>query len=381
VTPVPRVTSLRETSLPALLRESVRARRTGVLRLTRGGVRKSLYLSEGRLVFAASSDPDDRLGERLLAKGLISLRAYEDSVLALQAGKRQGTILVENGAIRSRELVAGVNDQVRGIILSLFTWDEAEVELLEGPLPSREVIVLQMSTPDLLREGIHRIEAWSRIRAGAGPPDQTYRLAPMAGSVPLDPGDTESTILATLEADATLDEICAAVQGPDFLTCRSVWALWTMGVVDRVPQDAPTETDLARAARVKSDLTGPNFPGRELDLLNDLQRFLFDLLSFEIRDGARTLLLRALARTRDEYPAVLDGVSLDEAGAIDAAALRRNALSPRGRAWRQALGRLLELEEEEILRRLGARKTAIIQDGLVAMKMQQEEAALRGERA
>ena len=82
----------------------------------------------------------------LLRKGLITYRALEESVRALKAGKRQGTILVENGAIRSRDLVEGVTEQVQEIIYSLFGWEEGAYEFEEGDLPSREVIVLRMST-------------------------------------------------------------------------------------------------------------------------------------------------------------------------------------------------------------------------------------------
>src|SRR5512145_701789 len=121
-------TSLRETSLPALLRPLLREKATVVLRAHRGAITKAVYVSEGRLIFATSTDPDDRLGERLLMKGTISFRALEDSVLAIRAGKRQGTIFVENGAIRSRDLVTGVTEQVQDIVYSLFRWDDGEIE-------------------------------------------------------------------------------------------------------------------------------------------------------------------------------------------------------------------------------------------------------------
>ena len=94
---------LEEDSLPALLRPLVRAKKTGVAAPhPRDSVTKTVYLSEGRLIFATSTDPDDRLGEMLLRKGLITYRSLEESVQAIKAGKRQGTILVESGAIRSQ---------------------------------------------------------------------------------------------------------------------------------------------------------------------------------------------------------------------------------------------------------------------------------------
>jgi hypothetical protein len=82
--PGPRGT-LEEFPLPAVLRPLLQGKKTGPLRNTRGKVTKTLYLSEGRLIFATSTDPDDRLGEMLLRKGLISYRSLEESVRAIKA--------------------------------------------------------------------------------------------------------------------------------------------------------------------------------------------------------------------------------------------------------------------------------------------------------
>ena len=60
--------TIEATSLPALLRPLIRERKTGVLRLNRGTVTKTIYVSGGRLIFATSTDPDDRLGEMLLRR-------------------------------------------------------------------------------------------------------------------------------------------------------------------------------------------------------------------------------------------------------------------------------------------------------------------------
>ena len=118
-----------------------------------------------------------------MRKGIISYRGLEESVRALQAGKRQGTILVESGAIRSRDLVEGVAEQVQEIVHGLIQWDEGRWEFVEGDLPSKEVIVLRMSTGDLLLEGVRRVQRWSQIRAGAGGLDQKYALAPDSSAV------------------------------------------------------------------------------------------------------------------------------------------------------------------------------------------------------
>ena len=127
--------NLDEFPLPAVLRPLLQGKKTGPLRNTRGKVTKTLYLSDGRLIFATSTDPDDRLGEMLLRKGLISYRSLEESVRAIKAGKRQGTLLVESGAIRSKDLVDGVTEQVQEIIYSVFQWDEGAFEFRRATCP------------------------------------------------------------------------------------------------------------------------------------------------------------------------------------------------------------------------------------------------------
>lgn len=232
---------LEERPVPDVLRPLHIERKTGPLRVARGRIGKTLYLSGGRLIFATSTDPDDRLGEMLLRKGLISYRVLEESVRAIKAGKRQGTLLVESGAIKAKDLVDNVTEQVQEIIYSVFQWEEGSFEFQEGALPSREVIVLRMSTADLIMEGVRRIQSWTRIQRGVGGLGQRYRLAP----------DTERTfaeislrkeemdLVAALDGTMSLDEICAAARQPDFKVCRAVWGLWAAGLLERVPEDVP----------------------------------------------------------------------------------------------------------------------------------------------
>jgi hypothetical protein len=357
--------------IPALVRPLVAGGHTGVVRLTRGVVAKSVYLSDGRLIFATSNDPDDRLGERLLRKGLISYRALEDSVLALNDGKRQGTLLVENGAIRARDLIEGVRDQVQEIIYGLVGWDEGSYEFAEGKLPSREVILLHMSTPDLLLEGIRRVDRWSRIRAGVGPIDQRYALSPAStariGGVSLQ--KPELDLVASLDGVLTVEEICRVSRQPDFLACRTVWGLWAAGILDRVPQDAAQperEHTEPHAERLKGAAVG-----REVDRFNMLHRFLFELISYELRERAPAFFEQAFSRVNADHALLFEGVAVDGAGELDSIALRRNIVAHEIARYLAGLDRLLEIEAELAREVMGERKAGIVIDGLVALKQQQ----------
>ncbi len=359
--------------LPALLRQLVRNRQTGLLRFTRGSLAKTAYLSEGRLIFATSTDPDDRLGEMLLRKGLISYAGLEESVRALQAGKRQGTILVESGAIRSRDLIEGVTEQVREIILSLFRAEDGHFEFTPGDLPSREVIVLRMSTADLAMEGIRRLNRWSRIRAGVGSLSQRYLLAADSAATlsTMSLDKDEMALLAVLDGVMSLEAVCAAVRQSDFVACRTVFGLWAVGVLDRVPQDAAEDVPLRDKTEPHAErLTGASV-GREIERFNELHQLLYELVNYELREQAPLFFERVFQQASAEHGELFGGVAVDGRGELDSIALRSNIVSHEIARYLKGLDRLLEIEVALARDLLGERKASIIDDGLMAIKERQ----------
>src|SRR4029077_753265 len=139
--------SLAERDLPTLMLSLYEERWSGQVTLTSAGVGKTITVQDGKMVFASSSSTDDRLGEQLLRRGRISLQQFVDASAAMSPGKRLGTILVEQGALTPKDLVAGVIDQTREIIYTLFLWSEGHYRSQEGP-PSPSSIKLSPSTPD-----------------------------------------------------------------------------------------------------------------------------------------------------------------------------------------------------------------------------------------
>jgi hypothetical protein len=363
--------TLDQVGVPAILRALVRADQTGPLRFTRGGVIKTVYLQGGRLIFATSTDRDDRLGEMLLRKGLISYRDLEESVKAIRAGKRQGTALVESGSIRSRDLVQGVTEQVQEIVYSLFLWEDGAYEFVEGELPTREVILLRMPTEDILMEGIRRVERWSRIQAGAGALDQRYTPSPESAAIlqSMSLSRDELSLVALLDGAPTLEEICAASRRSDFEICRAVWGLWVTGVLDRVPQDTAEGTRAQEKTEPHAEAAGASV-AREIEGFNARHRFLYELVTRELREESLGFFERAFVRVAVEHPGLFDGVAVDGAGELDAIALRRNVLAREIAGYLRGLDRLLDVEVELAKELLGERKGAIIRDGLQALREQ-----------
>lgn len=231
--------SLAERDVPDLIQALHESRFSGVLTLTHAGVGRRVIVQEGRLVFATSSDPDDRMGELLLRQGRITLRQYADAGQAVAPGKRLGGILVEHGILTPKELVKTVTEQTQHVIYRSFEWTEGQYRIQEG-VESSEAITLKISTPDIILEGIRRIESWSRIQRAVGGLEARYERAPdYEHELPsLTLSIEKLNLLVSLTKRATVESICAESPMSDFEVCRTLWAYRVIGVVRRVDPPA-----------------------------------------------------------------------------------------------------------------------------------------------
>jgi len=236
--------TLAERDITEVFQELSQRSWTGLLRLERSGSRIGVTVEEGRLVFASSSNTDHRLGPLLLRRGTISLRQMEDAVRKLASGKRFGTILVEGGFLEPKDLVKGVIDQTRDIILHAFEWDSGDYHLEEGAAPG-ESITLNISTPQLILEGISRIESWRRVAKGCG--DLESRWVVQEGTdallrgLPLTP--EQLGLLGAIDGARDLEALCGQSPLPDFEVCRTLWAFRVIGLARRLDAAAPLDED------------------------------------------------------------------------------------------------------------------------------------------
>jgi hypothetical protein len=236
--------SLADRDFPSLVQDFHEQRQTGVLTLTHAGVGRSVTVQEGRLVFASSSSPDDRMGPLLLRRGRITLRQLTDAAAAVAPGKRLGAVLVDQGVLTPKELIGAVVEHTQEILYGAFAWTEGQYRLQEG-VPSSEPITLKISTPDIIMEGIRRIDSWSRIDRAVGGVDAEYERAPgydgVIRGMRLPP--EKMALLRALEAPARVEALCGAAGLPDFEVCRALWAFRVIGLVRRVGAPA-SETEL-----------------------------------------------------------------------------------------------------------------------------------------
>ena len=228
---------LAETSFADLMKSLGKSRETALLTLSREGVSKTTYVQEGRIVFASSTDVDDRLGECMLRDGTISVEQYLQSSELIKPGKRQGTILVELGYITPTELVRGVKSQVEHVVLDLFGWRTGEYRIEIREFDTRDIITLNISTENLVFNGIKRHAGWSQVLRGLGGSlDTVLDRARDADTrlYKLDLSDDESHVYSLANGRLSVAQVCAMSYLSNYATCVTLWGLSCCGILNLV---------------------------------------------------------------------------------------------------------------------------------------------------
>lgn len=244
IEPVPFAGRLRDHHLSAILTYLQRAQKTGPLILKRNDQEKIIWINGGDVIFASSRYSGDGLGELLLRTGRISLQHYEEASNEVRrTQKRLGTILVEIGYLKPKELFQAVSEQVHEIILSLFTWIDGDYRFDEGPLPTQEVITLKMSTANLILDGTKRVQDWSRLRMQLPPLDSVIELTddPLILFQDFRLSDLEQQVLSLVDGKRPISAIFAASPLNAFDTIKLLVAFLQTGLARPLPAAPPTE--------------------------------------------------------------------------------------------------------------------------------------------
>ena len=206
---------------------------TGVLHVVRYRIEKDIYFQDGRIVFAKSNDRDERLGELVLRSGKIGYRHLDESSKKVVPGLRLGTILVQEGFLKASDLYLGVIQQVEEIVYSIFDWSEGTFAFRNGELPTKEVITLSISTPDIILKGISRVWRWSWVRDWVGPLNTVYVRKDDWENVAKKMSVTPQiqAMIDLLEQPRLLEEILDISAMSNFETCKLLWSLLIIGLI------------------------------------------------------------------------------------------------------------------------------------------------------
>ena len=225
---------LAEGVVPNLLRELYVGRRTGTLSVVKENEKQSLRVHRGHIVNAHTTVKEERLGETLVARGLLTeddfARATE---VALQSNKRLGQAFLELGIMDESGLEDAVALHIHTLLAKVFTWDEGSYSFEEEEEKPGE-LTLKLSTADLILEAIRVIGDPDVVRYLLGDMDRVLALSndPLLRfqQLRLSPGD--GFVLSRVDGILSAREIEGMIPLPPEEVQRSLLGLLSTGIVE-----------------------------------------------------------------------------------------------------------------------------------------------------
>jgi len=230
--------SFKEVNLPDVLQLLAVGRKTGCLKVTDGQNFGSIYFKDGMICFTSLLNRPDRIGDRLLARGLINYSQLEEALQRQQTEgsvRRLGDMLLDMALVTQDDLAADISSQIEETVFFLLRWTEGEFFFEPDSLPQDENILVALDAMNLLLEEARRIDEWRNLEKKL--PGGQMVLEPVA----VEPGqhqgleltDQERQILALVDGHRTMAEVMEISPLGEFATSKVVYGLLLTGLIKR----------------------------------------------------------------------------------------------------------------------------------------------------
>jgi len=235
---------LSETALPEMLYTVERFQVPGVIEAERDGVTKRVYVREGYVVHASSTDRKDSLGAYLQRTGKISAEQFT-ATMAARSGtkKRYGELLIEQGLISPAGIHEAIRKQVESIVWSLFYWQEGRVRFEIGSFQTPTDVRILLPMRQVILHGIKSAPNAKTMVARLGRKETVFE--PTFGTEDLiraTIGEDEYALLSLIDGQRTLYEVChhGPLSAPE--NAKLVYAFRVLRLIRQKEDASPSES-------------------------------------------------------------------------------------------------------------------------------------------
>jgi len=224
---------------------------SGSLTCERGTVRKTLHLTAGSAVGAASNDPREYLGQLLINFGHLDEEQLQKAFQTQEETKvRLGKVLTMVGLVKPETVREALAIKIRETVLDVFLWDSGLFYFDDAPPGAVDELDAVVPLSDILREAEFRHTAWNAFRGEF--PSGAAGLEVNLDKVPasLGPDTVDGRLLSLARDGKTIDEIGLALHATDFHLYQRLYALARQGLVRAAPQRGSVGEALEEAVEV-----------------------------------------------------------------------------------------------------------------------------------
>ncbi len=233
--------SLAESTLPEMLYSIQRFRVPGVIEARNEETTKHVYLREGYVIHAASSDRKDSLGEHLVRQGGLTPAQYAELSRDLRESKeRLGVLLLKRRLLTPAAVLEAIREHIEEIVWSLFFWREGEVSFSVGEFHGPEMVQIQLPLRQVIVRGIRRAPQARPLVSRLGRKETVLEARfGWEDLIELGLDGDETRMLELVDGKRTLYDLCA--EGP-LAPAENAKLLYAFQVLQLVRRAAAAES-------------------------------------------------------------------------------------------------------------------------------------------
>jgi hypothetical protein len=194
--------------------------KTGTLVIDGPKYTKKIYFSRGTVVAVASDNPQEMLGYYMVGWGHISEEILERVIdMQKHCDIALGELVVKLGYVKREELERVVQVKTMETIYDLVMWEEGNFRFLEGQLPERDYLWVNLPPSSFLYEGFRQRDERKRMRKLIPSP----QYIPVQISAPAELTDSDKIILTTVDGKSSIEGIALRCRVPEFMILSFVY--------------------------------------------------------------------------------------------------------------------------------------------------------------
>ncbi len=232
--------SLEETYLSDMLAVILRHNVPGMLKISREDVVKRVYIKDGCVVHAVSTDRGDRLGLHLYRSGQLTRQQLAETMEERDISDgRFGEILIERGLLSPRQVYEAVRAQMEAIVWSVFSWQKGQVVFQIGENQGAGKILLHLPMSQVVLRGLKKVADTKSLVGRLGRRSTVFRPTwSIQDIVGLALENDEFTLLQLLDGQRNFFDVCNS--GPFGMSenARLIYAFGLLGLIEKTEDEA-----------------------------------------------------------------------------------------------------------------------------------------------
>lgn len=237
--------------LPEILQLLSMGRKSGTLGIQREGDIVMVYFKDGMVNYGYGPRQTMHLGQLLREREKISAETLAIAVETQEKtenSRRLGEILIEMNAVDRADIIEVVTEQVKELMYSLMSWDNGNFKFYENKYPTEEEITVELSTENIILEGLRRLDEMNHLRDSLPSLDTIFAISQAATNHPMDINlnSEEWNIMALVNGRRSIRDVIEISNLSEVDTLKKMAALKLAGLVSEIEIEETTSESVVQ---------------------------------------------------------------------------------------------------------------------------------------